>query len=126
MAVASAGPYANSLLHLAADTSTTLLNFLQEGCSYWRPVNSVEALKASVYMYTHTHPFNGPFGTTRMSRYRKGKTNLEWILLKQDTVSGSGISWATCKSAPCFNTIQYKICTAPCCHGFRRTGEQES
>jgi len=23
-----------------------------------------------------------------------------WILLKQETVSGSGISWATCKSAP--------------------------
>ena len=25
-----------------------------------------------------------------------------WILLKQQTVSGSGISWAICKSAPCF------------------------
>jgi len=24
-----------------------------------------------------------------------------WILLKQQTVSGSGISWAICKSAPC-------------------------
>ena len=24
-----------------------------------------------------------------------------WILLKQDTVSSSGISWAICKSAPC-------------------------
>ena len=23
-----------------------------------------------------------------------------WILLKQETVSGSGISWNTCKSAP--------------------------
>jgi len=23
-----------------------------------------------------------------------------WILLKQETVSGSGISWASCKSAP--------------------------
>ena len=57
-----------------------------------------------LHVHTHTHPFNGPFGTTRVSRYRKGKTNLEW---KQETVSGSGISWATCKSAPCFNTIQY-------------------
>jgi len=27
---------------------------------------------------THTHPFNGPFsGTTRVSRYQKGKTNLD-------------------------------------------------
>jgi len=24
-----------------------------------------------------------------------------WILLKQETVSGSGISWAVCNSAPC-------------------------
>ena len=28
---------------------------------------------------THTHPFNGPFsGTTQVSRYRKGKTNLDF------------------------------------------------
>ena len=28
----------------------------------------------------HTHPFNGPFsGTTRVSRYQKGKTNLDFI-----------------------------------------------
>ena len=48
---------------------------------------------------THTHPFNGPFsGTTQVGRYQKGNTNLD--LLKQETVSGSGISWAICKSAP--------------------------
>ena len=28
-----------------------------------------------------------------------------WILLKQETVSGSGISWAICKSAPSFRQI---------------------
>jgi len=28
-----------------------------------------------------------------------------WILLKQETVSGSGISWAVCKSAPRFRQI---------------------
>jgi len=28
---------------------------------------------------THTHPFNGPFsGTTWVSRYQKGKTNLDF------------------------------------------------
>jgi len=28
---------------------------------------------------THTYPFNGPFsGTTRVSRYQKGKTNLDF------------------------------------------------
>ena len=43
--------------------------------------------------------FNGPFsGTTQVSQYQKGKTSLD--LLKQVTVSGSGISWAICKSAP--------------------------
>ena len=33
----------------------------------------------SVYTHTHTHTFNGPFaGTTRVSRYQKGKTNLDF------------------------------------------------
>jgi len=31
------------------------------------------------FEYTHTHPFNGPLsGTTRLSRYQKGKTNLDF------------------------------------------------
>ena len=31
-----------------------------------------------IYTYRHTHPFNGPFSaTTRVSRYQKGKTNLD-------------------------------------------------
>jgi len=47
----------------------------------------------------HTHPFNGPLSrTTQVGRYQKGKTI--WILLKQETVSGSGISCTICKSAP--------------------------
>ena len=30
-------------------------------------------------MHTHRHPFNGPLsGTTRVSRYQKGKTNLDY------------------------------------------------
>jgi len=36
--------------------------------------------------------------TTRVSRYQEGKTNLD--LLEQEIVSGSGICWAICKSAP--------------------------
>ena len=48
-----------------------------------------------------TRPFNGPFsGTTRVTWYQKGKNQSGiWILLKQETVSGSGVSWAICKSA---------------------------
>jgi len=30
-------------------------------------------------VYTHSHPFNGPLsGTTRVGRYQKGKTNLDF------------------------------------------------
>jgi len=36
--------------------------------------------------------------TTRVSRYQKDKTNMD--LLEQEIVSGSGMSWAICKSAP--------------------------
>jgi len=44
----------------------------------------------------HTHPFNGPLpGLPRWAG-----TKPIWILLKQETMSGSGISWAICKSAP--------------------------
>ena len=33
----------------------------------------------SLTIHTHTHPFNGPLsGTTRVSRYQKGKTNLDF------------------------------------------------
>ena len=48
--------------------------------------------------HTHTVVY-GPFsGTTWVSRYEKGNTNLDF--LKQETVSGSGISWAVFKFAP--------------------------
>ena len=60
--------------------------------------------------HTHTHAFNGPLsGTTRVGRYQKVKPI--WILLKQETVSGSGISWAICKSAP-----RYRQTTTPAPH----------
>jgi len=36
-------------------------------------------LLCSAISYTHAHPFNGPFsGTTRVSRYQKGKTNVDF------------------------------------------------
>ena len=34
---------------------------------------------AQIATQTHTHPFNSPFsGTTQVSRYQKGKTNLDY------------------------------------------------
>jgi len=33
----------------------------------------------NTHTHTHTHTFNGPLsGTTRVSRYQKGKTNLDF------------------------------------------------
>ena len=56
------------------------------------------------HTHTHTHPFNGLcLGLPRWTSTRKVKPI--WILLKQETVSGSGISWAICKSAPCSRQI---------------------
>ena len=49
---------------------------------------------------THTHTRLTALcpGLPGWARTRKAKPI--WILLKQETVSGSGISWAICKSAP--------------------------
>ena len=54
--------------------------------------------------HTHTHTRLTAFfsGTTQMSRYQKGKNNLDFM---EQTVSGSGITWAICKSAPCYRQI---------------------
>jgi len=38
-----------------------------------------------------------------VSQYQKGKNNLDFT--EEETVSGSGISWVICKSAPCFRQI---------------------
>ena len=36
-------------------------------------------LHTHAHTHTHTHPFNGPLsGTTRMSRYQKDQTNLDF------------------------------------------------
>ena len=41
--------------------------------------NKTEWKFNSIYTHTHTHPFNGPLsGTTRVSRYQKGETNLDF------------------------------------------------
>jgi len=45
--------------------------------------------------HTHTPPFSGPFpGLPGWASTRKVKPI--WILLKQETVSGSGITWTIC------------------------------
>jgi len=61
---------------------------------------------------TDTHPFNGPLSRiTQVSRYQKKKPI--WILLKQETVSGSSFSWAICMSAP--RSAQTTMCVCVFC-----------
>ena len=57
--------------------------------------------RARAHTHAHTRSFNGPLSaTTQVSWYRTREVKPIWILLKQETVSGSGISWAISKSAP--------------------------
>jgi len=55
-------------------------------------------LKYVIFQHTHTRLMALFPGLPGWAGTRKVK--LIWILLKQETVSGSGISWAICKSAP--------------------------
>jgi len=51
----------------------TLLNFFVTECQ------SSTCYFQSASQHTHTHPFNGPLsGSTRLSRYQKGKSNLDF------------------------------------------------
>jgi len=60
-----------------------------------------DSLKFMLLAHTHTHTrLTALFGELpRWAGTRKVKPI--WILVKQETVSDSGISWAVCKSAPC-------------------------
>ena len=59
----------------------------------------------ATHTHTHTHTrLTALFlGLPRWAGTRKVKPI--WISLKQETVSGSGISWAICKSAPHFRQM---------------------
>ena len=68
---------------------------------------------ATFYSAWNEHPFNGLFpGLPGWASTRKVQPI--WILLKQETASGSGISWAICKSAPRSRQI-----TTPAPHLFK-------
>ena len=82
-----------------------------------RILTKLRVLEYEYICDTHTHTtvlllFCNLSRTTRVSRYQKGKTrkvkaNLD--LLEQEIVSGSGICWAICKSAPhiCDRTAKF-------------------
>ena len=64
--------------------------------------NFLKSAAAAPHTHTHTHSALCP-ALPRWAGTRKVKPI--WILLKQETVSGSGISWAICKTAPCTRQI---------------------
>jgi len=68
--------------------------------SYWLLTNTHARTHAHTHTHTNTHNRLTALcpGQPGWAGTRKVKPN--WILLKQETVSGSGISWAKCKSAP--------------------------
>ena len=72
------------------------------------PRSKVSSLLHQHSYGSNTHTFNGPLsGTPRWAGRPTRKVKPVWILLKQETVSGSGISWARCKSAPCSRQITH-------------------
>ena len=79
--------------------STKQLNLLNIDKTANNAKTSKNALYTCRIRTAHTHPFNGPCpGLPGWAGTRKIKPI--WILLKLETVSGSGISWTICKSAP--------------------------
>ena len=59
----------SSMQHVVVRRSR--LGWKSRPCSQWR--------RFMLVLHTHTHPFNGPLsGTTQVSRYQKGKTNLDF------------------------------------------------
>ena len=69
----------NSLAHavVKAPKSSHIAPILRS--LHWRKITERIEYKLLSRTHTHTHPFNGPFsGTTQVSRYQKGKTNLDF------------------------------------------------
>ena len=93
---------------------------LQQPVHKYKPwYSNNNQLKMVMHACTHTHttvlrPSWILFGTTRVSRHQKGKTNLD--LLEQEIVSGSGISWAICKSHASIPPLSFLHARCPSCH----------
>jgi len=64
--------------------------------NYWKKYKGVPILWNTVYNHFTTRWTL--YRTTQVSRYQRGKTNLN--LLEQEIVKGSGISWAICEYVP--------------------------
>ena len=59
-----------------------MVSFMYPLCtSHWHICDHIQVVDSN----THTHPFNGPFsGTTQVSWYQKGKTNLDFTEVRDN------------------------------------------
>ena len=88
---------------LASKQQQTALGWIRRAYHPYVPVPYIHRFTFRKRRHTHTH-WKALFpGLPEWAGTRKAKPI--WILLKQETVSGSGISWAICKSAPRFRQI---------------------
>ena len=94
-------------------TSFSSLTLLSDGCSYGRVESDLLitrfAVDVSCYFHCpiaesdsiHTHPFKGPLsGTTRASRYQKGKTNLDFTEARDGEWQWHQLGYASLCLAP--------------------------
>jgi len=65
-----------------------------------RRISRLVELFVAAVTHTHTHTRIAALCPVLPGYAGTRKAKPVWILLKQETVSGSGISWAICKSAP--------------------------
>ena len=77
--MASAGLYANNL-HLTLTYHHSILQAVQKLFMKYENTGGYRSMYVMyTHTYTHVHPFIGPFsGTTQVSRYQKGRTNLDF------------------------------------------------
>ena len=111
-----------SVMQFSCSHHCSVTNFISSlilYCLQARRVINVYSHTWSTQLVTHTHTH------TRLTALCPGlpgwagtrKVKPIWILLKQETVSGIGISWAICKSAPRSRQITMP---APHCSVFYR------
>jgi len=72
---------------------------VQQPYTKYEPDNDEVCIHAHSHSTTHTHTHTSLTALCQELPGRAGTRKVKpiWILLKQETVSGSGISWAVCK-----------------------------
>jgi len=90
--------------------ATVKLVQFQSHNSYWSAISNISVTDT----YNNRQPFNGLFSrTTWVSRYQKGKTNLDFTGARDS--EWHGISWAICKSAPRSRQDNHSVFYSPSC-----------